>query len=148
MANIGGFPVSTDVLLVGGAVIVLGVAVYEFLKPTNTTITPSQTTNPQTNPVNTPTTTNNPAVIYTPAITPANSQSATVGSGSYYAIDYSPVSTYAPYTSTYNSSTSNTSITKSSSYSPQNTYTASGFGSSVYGQGAKTNTNQPLSSVL
>jgi hypothetical protein len=130
-----------NVLIVGGAVAVLGFAVYELLKPTNVTpqSTSTQATNPQTNPQ----AANNPVVLYTPTIAPSNAQSASVGSGSYYAINYSPVSTYAPYNYSYSSVNKTSSTTYSSQYSPQTTYTASGLASSVYGSGAKTATQQP-----
>lgn len=151
MAKIGNFGISTDALLIGGAVVVLGFAVYELLKPSPTNVNPSNSTSSNTNPQNTnaanPQTSSNPVVIYEPSVAPANSQQASVGSGSYYAIDYSPVSTYAPYTSTYSSNTSNTSntttTTTTKTYSPQNTYTASGTASSVYGAKSKTATQQP-----
>lgn len=135
MVSLNEIPLQTIAVI--GGIAVLGLGVYEFLKPQSQSISPSGTTT-----VN-PTVQNNPPNNYTPTIQPQNTQSASVGQqGVYYAINYSPVSTYAPYNYAYTSST----VTKTNTITP--TYTASGFGSSVYGAGSTTSTAQPLSGGL
>ncbi|MEM3265763.1 MAG: hypothetical protein QXH07_07400 [Thermoplasmata archaeon] len=136
----------TRVLLIGGGVIVAGIAIYEFLKGTNTTITPSQnastsqpstsnnTVNPsQSNPISTTqtgsTSTTTPNFVLT--LTPAQTLSQTPSvSGSY---NYVITSTYAPYTSTSTTSTyapvtttnttnNTTTTTTTSTQNTQSTY--------------------------
>jgi hypothetical protein len=148
MAKIGKSEVSPEVLLIGGAVLVAGLAIYEFLKPSSSNVAPAQSGQATTNPQNTSNPQSNPQLYYMPSVAPSNSQSASVGSGSYYAINYSPTSTYAPFNYNYSSSNTSTNNTNLSYQQKQQTYTASGFGSSVYGQGSQTKTNQPFSSGL
>ncbi|MEM3423825.1 MAG: hypothetical protein QXE51_04605 [Nitrososphaeria archaeon] len=132
----------TRVLLIGGGIIVSGIAIYEFLKGTNTTITPSQnasTSQPSTSnnavnpsqstPITTTQTGSTSETIPNFSIPTLPTQTLTQTpsiSGSY---NYVITSTYAPYTSTTTTSTyapvttttTTTNTTTTNTTSTQNT---------------------------
>jgi hypothetical protein len=149
-------------LFIVGSIVAVGFLVYEIFKGQSTSS--SQTSNPNVNPSQTtssqinPNTANTTPIVITPSVAAPSGSSSQSASGSgytYYAINYAPYSNYAPVSTVTSTTTTTANRTNYSNTSSQttnvpvtlNTYQATGFGSSVYGAGANTNTSQPLSKL-
>lgn len=122
-------------IAVVGGVAVLGLAVYEFLKPTS--VSPSQTVQPNQNTNTTPTVTPqqqaNPNTATSPSTSGSSPSQSAIGSNN-YEYTFAPTSTYTYAPSTYTSTSNQTTTTLTSTYSPQRTistqqtYTTGAFG--------------------